>query len=571
MILWVHSINQCFLISGLHFCVEDSVGNVLMLLLCNFVDTNSSFEKLQTMFPVNTRFGIKQPYLKVSNAGGICLRVDNPCNVVVQAHSTSKSTGASTLQPDNKMTSKRFKDSGNVAFAKKNYVDAAEEYSRGLNVANALHIDLLSNRAATYLQLHKFQSALEDCDAVFSIDPLHSKAQNRRKTATDSLNKLSAEELGHVSSAPDAVLLVAEAESREDPSEWKIDGNSAFMKKDFLLACQCYSHGINALKALKIILHSNRAAAHMQKNDFVPALDDCDVVLSLDPTHTKALHRKEIAAEGIREANNQKLGIYNFRTLPYDPQMQNCLENFYGPLEIKWLGSKGRGIVLTRDVAAGELLLVEKAFVYRLDQGVDKSIHFSPSVNFETNRYDKPSAHLMKTDLVALASKDPKANSLLALLAHDIKVPNVIVPHMDWFRSNVFPEFPQISAEQIGNAVSCNSFSFSLPEEPSRTVREDMTRTIGIGVDPHDFIKGYIKRGQSRLTSPDDGGSALWLVTSFINHSDKPNTLNEHFGQLKFVFANDFLKSGEELTISYGAFDESELKQYWGIPSKSCK
>ena len=54
------------------------------------------------------------------------------------------------------------------------------------------------------------------------------------------------------------------------------------------------------------------------------------------------------------------------------------IDNFYGPLEIEWLGSKGRGMVLTRDVAAGELLLFEKAaFVYRLDQQVDTMKHVS--------------------------------------------------------------------------------------------------------------------------------------------------------------------------------------------------
>ena len=35
--------------------------------------------------------------------------------------------------------------------------------------------------------------------------------------------------------------------------------------------------------------------------------------------------------------------------------------NFIGPIEIKWSPGKGRGLFLTRDVRAGELLLVEDA------------------------------------------------------------------------------------------------------------------------------------------------------------------------------------------------------------------
>jgi len=49
-----------------------------------------------------------------------------------------------------------------------------------------------------------------------------------------------------------------------------------------------------------------------------------------------------------------------------------------------------------------------------------------------------------------------------------------------------------------------------------------------------------------------------------MNHSATPNTLLEHFGKIKFVYAAEPLKAGDELTITYGA-NKGSLKSKWGI------
>ncbi len=63
-------------------------------------------------------------------------------------------------------------------------------------------------------------------------------------------------------------------------------------------------------------------------------------------------------------------------------------------------------------------------------------------------------------------------------------------------------------------------------------------------------------------------GSALWIVTSFMNHSKNPNTLSEHFGKFKLIFANDFLKTGTELTICYGTETE-QSREKWNLNEES--
>ena len=123
-----------------------------------------------------------------------------------------------------------------------------------------------------------------------------------------------------------------------------------------------------------------------------------------------------------------------------------------------------------------------------LDTSMSK-ISVSPMImDFQTKK--DPSSHLMISDIILEAAKDQQANSQLALLAHDNDAPNEILPSMDWFRSNVFPEFPLISAKQIGDAAACNCFGFAVGREPSKAEKVEMCRTIGIQPTSCDFIEG---------------------------------------------------------------------------------
>ena len=452
-VLSVESINQCYLVSGLHFCVKDTIGNVILLMLYNFVPFDISFEQLQVEFPIGSRFRIKNPYVKVSNNGSIALRVDNPCNIIIQLPLNYVPAVKLEVENDPKI----LKSSGNDFFGKKNYHEAIEQYSNGLDVLNHMKVDLLANRAAAHLQLYNFKNALQDCESV----------------------------------------------------------------------------------------------------------------LVINPKHAKTLHRKQLAEEGITKTSRQKVGVYDFTAIPYDPSMQeDCIENFCGPAEIKWLGKKGRGLILTKDVKPGELLLAEKAIAFYQEECLNEGskIMYSPAcMNFDSRKGTKPSTYKLISELVLKASKDPQVNSKLSILAHDINKPNDIIPSMDnWFQSNNFPNFSPISALRISDTVSCNCFCFGLPKEPSKSIREEMTRTIGTNVVSSDFIESFVRRQDKRDTSKYEG-TALWILSSFMNHAEFPNTLSEHYGKVKFVFANDFLKAGQELTISYGNMDREAMKKTWGI------
>jgi hypothetical protein len=58
-------------------------------------------------------------------------------------------------------------------------------------------------------------------------------------------------------------------------------------------------------------------------------------------------------------------------------------------------------------------------------------------------------------------------------------------------------------------------------------------------------------------------GIGLWIVPSFMNHSDNPSTRREFAGKMMFVYASRGMKKDSEVTTSYGLSQE-KLK-YYGI------
>jgi len=57
--------------------VEDNNDELSSLLLNNSISGRNRFEELKEMFPMGTKIGIKQPYMKLPFNGNIMLRNDN--------------------------------------------------------------------------------------------------------------------------------------------------------------------------------------------------------------------------------------------------------------------------------------------------------------------------------------------------------------------------------------------------------------------------------------------------------------------------------------------------------------
>lgn len=182
----------------------------------------------------------------------------------------------------------------------------------------------------------------------------------------------------------------------------------------------------------------------------------------------------------------QKSGVYDYTTLPYEDQDE--IENFYGPIEIKSAGMKGRGLFVNRDVRMGELLFAEKAIVYKKE---NKKVG---EVNYED------SAQRILSDLAVLVTTNPKINTQLSYLAHDRTIPNLFIPTMESFRQQTFLEVPILSASDVKVVMELNCFGFD-QRQPSNSDREKMAISLSVGVEADTFTKGYIERQLAQVSS----------------------------------------------------------------------
>lgn len=178
---------------------------------------------------------------------------------------------------------------------------------------------------------------------------------------------------------------------------WKKQGNGHYQKGRHIPAAVSYTRGLKRFPTSSV-LRLNRAMAYLQLQYFGAALWDCETALentelpeSLKP---KALHRAaqalygmgrwdeaerrfaEMAAEYPAEApscqywiqksrdrrSEAKEGRYNWVAAYRAAQTKGCkmdLADFTGPVKVISLPSRGggRGIVATRDIKFGELLV----------------------------------------------------------------------------------------------------------------------------------------------------------------------------------------------------------------------
>lgn len=193
--------------------------------------------------------------------------------------------------------------------------------------------------------------------------------------------------------------------------DFKKEGNSYFARQQYRLAEKLYSDGIAASPdpQVLLLLHLNRSAANLHLKQYRSAHRDAVKVLSLleadeelrsSSVKEKALLRRARAEEGMRidlqalasyqatldhsssnkEAQEGKarverklresatgdydwLGMYEKALHPEEYPEQD-VGDYVGPMVIKTTSQRGggRGVFATRDIKAGEIILVEKAF-----------------------------------------------------------------------------------------------------------------------------------------------------------------------------------------------------------------
>ena len=178
--------------------LRDDSGALVSLSLYHCLPPGATQAFAQRAFPVGSRLTVKEPYLKMYNTGYLGLRVDNPCNLVLQ------------LPPSIARDAVQLKSYANDCYAGRDVWSAARAYSQALDLQPApqgeLRAVLLSNRALTRLCLRDASGALEDCDAGLAASPaptLARKLAHRRVKALLQLRRFEAARAAADAAAPE--------------------------------------------------------------------------------------------------------------------------------------------------------------------------------------------------------------------------------------------------------------------------------------------------------------------------------------------------------------------------------
>ncbi|GAA5823886.1 hypothetical protein JCM11251_003331 [Rhodosporidiobolus azoricus] len=236
--------------------------------------------------------------------------------------------------------------------------------------------------------------------------------------------------------------------------DYKAHGNSLFKAKKYLLAVKAYTDGLALAKTdePKLLLHLNRAQAHLRIDNFGSAYRDTSIVLSLcgsndavsQPTKLKALYRHARALKGMRllsqaeeayavavkadpvslevKAGQERVAkmLRESRTGDFDWLAMEKVDrvsdvgDYVGPVEVVKLKERGggRGVGATRDIQAGELLLVEKSFAIGDDPNASAK-HPLAALASRTRMLTQPAQLHLVSNTIHRMLDDPSAAAMV--------------------------------------------------------------------------------------------------------------------------------------------------------------
>ncbi|BGP36465.1 hypothetical protein JCM10450v2_000365 [Rhodotorula kratochvilovae] len=351
--------------------------------------------------------------------------------------------------------------------------------------------------------------------------------------------------------------------------DFKALGNMYFGARKDLLAAKVYGDGIAATTKpeQRLVLALNRALAHLRLGNYASAYRDTSTVLSylgddiVGPPNAaqKAMLRRAKALEGARllaraaeeyrrisifdfdneeavEAKKRvdrmlevsRTGVYDWRELEEWGEKTEWTEgpavgDYIGPVKIVEIKERsgGRGVVATRDIKAGELLLVEKAFAV----GKGDLHRTIMGYNFKNNGVATSSRLALVSRIIAKIRDDPATATLLnSLYGGD--------------------DFPPSGRFEFG-ALQDRPLAFD-----ETFVFADIDRIEDICT--HNAIT---LRGLKIKEFPGGEPSGLFLGCSMFNHECVPNAEQTIYADVRVIRARAPIKAGEEISVAYVALD----------------
>jgi tetratricopeptide (TPR) repeat protein len=142
------------------------------------------------------------------------------------------------------------------------------------------------------------------------------------------------------------------------------------------------------------------------------------------PSNTRA---EDVLEHARNRCSEQGSGQYNFKRLQVEarksrpPQLDHA--TYIGPIEVRKVANKGRGLFVTQSVRAGDLLLVEKAFTHAWVDNKEKTQSKSVLLlNIETSRgFAGGQAELITTTVQKLFRNPSLSREFCSLYHGDYK------------------------------------------------------------------------------------------------------------------------------------------------------
>eukprot|EP01083_Nonionella_stella_P070302 188002_1 len=393
--------------------------------------------------------------------------------------------------------------------------------------------------------------------------------------------------------------------NNDDIRALKQKGNEYFSRKQYRFAIHCYSVALQHRNSendtmLKFKLLCNRSLCFMHVHHYQNASLDAHNALSIDADSFKAKFRSISALKGIGQylqalkllqsidkTQIKSSGIQtNFDLLQKDiltryRESMGILQNdckeridfalyppfahdtqwrktsdFVGALSIQWINNKkGRGIVATKDIKSGDVVLIEKVFA----KGKYTNNQCSKRDVLVMNIVQKIYPHLQMDGFECNPSllNAKRIQCLYNGGCYDDDTSNKWVPQMDLFKYNMdskdIKDFGLCSAHDIGRVIDANCYeSLCDPNDIDLIEAKYTNKSANKSIEKKMYV-------------------GLWLLTSFVNHSDEPNVYRIIWYNTMVIIANRDIKKGEEICLSYlnpfmSDHDrKNQLNEGWGI------
>lgn len=164
-----------------------------------------------------------------------------------------------------------------------------------------------------------------------------------------------------------------------------------------------------------------KASALYQLGRFEQCLENLELITATYPSGTSMPETLAMAARAKARLREEQTGEYSFSQMNKQtkatPPLVDCA-TYSAPVEVRESPGRGRGLFMTKKVAAGELLLCEKAFGYSYAGLDDQGGSTTSLMNVATKQMVVGGQAALLTRLVQKAYHDPNAAQVLTGLCH---------------------------------------------------------------------------------------------------------------------------------------------------------